>query len=396
MASNQSIRLIIADDHALVRAGLHAYLDSQSDFALLGEAENGNDAVQLCEMFNPDLVLMDDQMPGMDGFSAARVIHQRWPSTRVILLLSEVNNSTISASKDAGAAGYLYKNISREELLVAIRDVLRGQHVATSTKDPILQVGSAPFSASSEDRTTQELEIAGRIQSKILPEKPPSLQGWDISASLESAYETSGDFYDFIPLAYGKWGIVLGDVASKGLGAAIFMAFANSLIRTYATHYPIMPAMMMHAVNERLHADTRSGMFVTTFFGVLDPQNGRLIYVNAGHNPPILVSSNKGKPVDQLAPTGAALGIFKESTWQQKMIKFSPGDVLLMYTDGITEAQNARGDFFDDGRLLDVLRANRERPAKEIQRAVLNAVKRFTGSSAHADDIALIVVSRKS
>jgi sigma-B regulation protein RsbU (phosphoserine phosphatase) len=137
-------------------------------------------------------------------------------------------------------------------------------------------------------------------------------------------------------------------------------------------------------------------MFVTTFYGVLDPKLNRLIYVNAGHNPPIMVSSNKGKPVDQLGTTGPALGIFESTSWTQKITTFAPGDVLLLYTDGITEAQNKAGEFFDEQRLLNVLRTSKDQPAAKIQQAVLRALNRFTGSAPRDDDVALIVIRRES
>ena len=397
MAETKAIRIIIADHHALVRAGLNAYLHAHKHIQLLGEAENAEDTLQLCEMLNPDLVLLDAQLPGTDGIAAARMIHDRWPVISILMLLGEPDPALIQASLAAGAAGALTKNISPQELLEAIQTAQAHLPVAVNKSQGAESIAAGGAGkGTSGKRTTLELEAAGRIQSQILPEKPPALEDWDISAVLEPAYETSGDFYDFIPLPYGKTGIVIGDVANKGLGAAIFMAMCNSLIRTYATHFPIMPGMMVNAVNERLNADTRSGMFVTIFYGVLDPKLSRLIYVNAGHNPPILISDNKGKPVDQLSPTGPALGIFEQSTWQQKMAKFSPGDVLVLYTDGVTEAQNPQGDFYDEPRLQNIIRGNKDKPARKIQQAILNSVKRFTQNAPQDDDIALIVMRRES
>jgi serine phosphatase RsbU (regulator of sigma subunit) len=136
-------------------------------------------------------------------------------------------------------------------------------------------------------------------------------------------------------------------------------------------------------------------MFVTAFFGVLEPHTGRLRYVNAGHPPPLMVSSTKGKPVDQLRATGMALGMVEKATWQQKVVKFSPGDVLLLYTDGITEAQNSDGEDFGDDNLFDVVLPRRSSSAQELQASVFEAVNRFTGSQATGDDIAVMVVCRK-
>jgi serine phosphatase RsbU (regulator of sigma subunit) len=247
-----------------------------------------------------------------------------------------------------------------------------------------------------QQRASQELEMAWRIQAGILPDGAPAVRGWDMAARLEPAHETSGDFYDFIPVANDKWGIVIADVTDKGLGAAVFMALCSTLIRTYATRYPTLPAIAMSSVNERILSDTRGSLFVTAFYGILEPDIGRLRYVNAGHNPPFLLSSLKGKRVDRLTRTGIPLGISPDATWQQKIVKFSPGDMLVLFTDGITEARDRHGAFFGDQRLLDILRANLGRSAQEIQQAVLDEVQRYSGNTPREDDIAIIVMARKN
>jgi serine phosphatase RsbU (regulator of sigma subunit) len=174
------------------------------------------------------------------------------------------------------------------------------------------------------------------------------------------------------------------------------MALSSTLIRTYAIQYPTLPAFALGAVNRRILSDTRGSMFVTAFYAVLDPNTGRIRYVNAGHNPPYLVSGNRGKPVDRLRGTGMALGVDEEAIWQQKVIRMVPGDVLLMYTDGVTEAQNPQGEYFGEQRMLDIVRARMGCPAREIQDAVLTAVREFTGGVGSSDDITLMVVARKS
>lgn len=397
-STHKPIRLIIADDHALVRAGLHSYLHAQPGIHLLGDAENGLDAIQLCEHLKPDVVLMDTHMPGMDGVMSTRIIRQRWPRISVLMMLSDIKEPLVDICLSAGATGCISKNASPQELIEAIQKTHQKIHVRPALDQPksstALPAEEEPNDKLTQQRTLLELEMAGKIQAKILPEKLPNLEGWDIAAAIESAYETSGDFYDFIPLAYGKQGIVIGDVTNKGLGAAIFMALCSSLLRTYATHHPIMPAMTFNAVNERLNVDSRSGMFVTVFYGVLDPKLNRLIYTNAGHNPPILVSDNKGKPVDQLGTTGPALGILENTTWQQKMVKLSPGDALVMYTDGVTEAESPQGEFFGEQRLVSIIRSRKTQPARNILQSILAAVSKFTEGAPRADDIALVVLKR--
>ncbi len=169
----------------------------------------------------------------------------------------------------------------------------------------------------------------------------------------------------------------------------------NTDYATYAARYPTLPAFAMSSVNERILSDTRGGMFVTAFYGILEPETGRLRYVNAGHNPPFLLSRQKGKPVDRLFRTGMALGILKEASWQQKIVKLVPGDMLVLYTDGITEAMNAQGEQFGEKRLLEAIRPAIGKPAEEIQQAAQAALRRFTGGSPPQDDITLVVLAHQ-
>lgn len=537
MADKKPIRVIIVDDQAIVRSGLSAFLMAFDELHLVGEAANGEEAVQLCELVQPDVVLMDLKMPHMDGITATRTIHQYWPAIKILVLTSFREKEMVQGALDAGAAGYLLKDITSKELAQAIFQIYQGKQMvaeeaahtlkqaehleelaeaiqkspsrtsalpellgkhlpqifpdcqiririfprqelltyptgihftipetawevlrnATGPRtffagddypwggkhDPGGTLILAPIRANdleqplggicifhkaeiedptsylqtvqslashisyavdrsqdqelriSQQKVSQELLSAGRIQTSILPEKPPVLHGWDITAILEPARETSGDFYDFIPLANGKWGFLIADVTDKGMGAALFMALSSSLIRTYATQYPTLPALALNYINRRLLSDTHGAMFVTAFYGVLDPDNGRLRYVNAGHNPPFLLSGQKGKPIDQLRGTGMALGVMEDASWQQKIVKFSPGDVLLLYTDGITEAENSYGNFYGEQRILEVLRARREQSAQAIQNALLEDVRKFTGKSPKTDDIAVMVIARK-
>jgi sigma-B regulation protein RsbU (phosphoserine phosphatase) len=179
------------------------------------------------------------------------------------------------------------------------------------------------------------------------------------------------------------------------MGAALFMALSSTLFRTYATQYATLPAFVLSQVNERILSDTRSEMFVTAFYAVLEPDTGRMRYVNAGHNPPYLISSQKGKPFDRLRATGMALGVMEDSVWGQKVVKFSPGDVLLLYTDGVTEAQDQLGRFYGERRLQDVLRSYGSRPAEEILEGVLSDLRSFTGGAPRQDDVTMIVIRRK-
>jgi serine phosphatase RsbU (regulator of sigma subunit) len=193
---------------------------------------------------------------------------------------------------------------------------------------------------------SQELTLAGRIQASFLPNRMPDLPGWQLAVTLLPARTTSGDFFDFIPLNEHKIGIVIADVADKGIGPALYMALSRTLLRTFATQNIDDPHLVLEMTNKRILSDARANLFVTMFYGVLDYHAGILRYCNAGHNPPFLLSASKGRYITELDKTGIPIGIDDSTTWESEQLSISTGDVLILYTDGITEAQNGNGEFF--------------------------------------------------
>lgn len=244
-------------------------------------------------------------------------------------------------------------------------------------------------------KMSQELEVAGRIQASFLPQKLPELPGWQLAVALEPARETSGDFYDIIPLENGRFGLVVADVADKGIGPALYMALSRTLIRTYADQYADEPHRVLWAANRRILTDTVNDLFVTVFYGVLDPKNGRLTYCNAGHNPPILLQSQNGNAPHLLTRTAIPLGILPDVQWHFSEVTIAPGDVLIAYTDGVIEAQDEEAEFFGEERLQAILRANIGRSADIIENKLISAIYEFTGETAQYDDITLMVLVRE-
>jgi serine phosphatase RsbU (regulator of sigma subunit) len=246
----------------------------------------------------------------------------------------------------------------------------------------------------SYQNVSQELRLAGRIQASFLPNKFPTIPGWQFAVTLQPARETSGDFFDVIELSNGRLGVLIADVADKGVGPALYMALSRTLLRTFALDYDADPEVVFFATNGRLLGDARANLFVTCFFGILDPGTGTLTYANAGHNPPILVQKSETERVRSLGRTGIAMGIEEEATWKQERQTIRPGDILILYTDGIPDAQNEEGEFFDEERIIEIATSHLGQPAHEIQTAILNEIQKFVGNTPQSDDITLMILVR--
>jgi NarL family two-component system response regulator LiaR len=492
-------------------------LETEADIEVVGEAEDGREAVANAETLRPDVILMDLVMPVMDGIEATRRVSARRPETRILVLTSFATDDKVFPAIKAGALGYLLKDSSPEELIAAVHQVHRGElslHPAiarkvlqelsrplkhgltpqplTEEEIDVLQLVAhgqsnqemadqltaseatvrahvnqilaklhlasrshamlyamqqglasldqlAPGQASSllamlgqsgdalrrtakagipegaepgagpsreqelealrliaEDhrKVGRELAMAGEIQATFLPDVLPAIPGWQVTATLKPARQTAGDFYDLIPLPDGQLGILIADVTDKGMGAALYMALSRTLIRTYAAEYAARPDLVLSAVNERILMDTRATLFVTVFYGVLDPDSGTLTYCNAGHNPPYLVSTAEEDVVQELSKTGMALGLFEGMTWQQDAVSIAPGDALVLYTDGIPDAQDGRRMFFGADRLREIALANLGQSAEAMEDALMTEVHKFVGDAPPSDDITLMVVVR--
>lgn len=243
-------------------------------------------------------------------------------------------------------------------------------------------------------RVEEELRLAGAVQASFLPLEIPRIPGWQVSVTLRPAGETSGDFFDLIPLPDGRVGLVIADVLDKGIGAALYMALSRTLLRTYAMGGGLQPEAVIAAANERILADTSSNLFVTAFYGVLEPATGKLIYSNAGHNPPYLVRGRQTILVQELVRTGIPIGVERSTRWGQSSVTMQPGDLLILYTDGIPEAQNAEGEFYTAQALLDTIKKNLDRTAEAMQSRILQSIEDFVGEAPQADDITLMLIAR--
>jgi serine phosphatase RsbU (regulator of sigma subunit) len=245
--------------------------------------------------------------------------------------------------------------------------------------------------ALARERLERELALARGIQTSFLPAQVPQEAGWSFAASLEPARQVSGDFYDFIPLPGHRWGLVIADVADKGMPAALYMALARTLIRAHARDYPDDPAGCLLAANRQILTDTRSDLFVTVFYGILEPGAGRIDWANAGHNPPYVYCPEDGS-VEALGNTGMALGVIADMPLERRRIRLAPGDFLVCYTDGVVEAHDQDFREFGSERLLAEITAGDARFAQGIHDRILSSVQAFVGDRPPFDDLTLVVV----
>jgi serine phosphatase RsbU (regulator of sigma subunit) len=314
-------------------------------------------------------------------------IENRWSQARCLMDWAET-----CASKADPADLEQARNMYREALILF--DEIGAHRHKKVVEDRLLKLQEKIYNqAVSSQRDAQELARAAEVQGSLLPDEIPQLEGWQIAVTLHPARQTSGDFYDFIPLVGGRLGILVADVADKGAAAALFMATSQSLIRTYAGEFIDNPDKVLAAASRRILIDTHAGLFVTVFYGVLDTNTGELVYCNAGHTPAIWVSK-EGK-LKTLPRSGPPLGAFEGSSWELGKLQLHPGENLVLYSDGVTEAQNDQEEFFGDKGLEIALKKTQVGTASTLRDAVLQDVHQFVGGAPQFDDITLMVIHRE-
>jgi serine phosphatase RsbU (regulator of sigma subunit)/anti-sigma regulatory factor (Ser/Thr protein kinase) len=259
---------------------------------------------------------------------------------------------------------------------------------------PAVRVGQLVREQQAEIRARgvleQELAVAQLIQKNFLPKELPALAGWQVAAYYRPARAVGGDFYDFIELADGRLGLVIGDVTDKGVPAAMVMAATRSVLRASAQRL-LEPGRVLARVNDSLCPDIPENMFVTCFYGVLDPASGHLQYANAGHNLPLVNSSGESS---DLRATGMPLGLMPGMDYEERETTLMPGARVLLYSDGLVEAHDREREMFGTARVTELLGGAAESQA--VIDGLLLALDRFTGAELEQEDDITLVVLRRS
>ncbi len=345
---------------------------------------DGSLALAAAKAKPPDLILLDIRMPGLDGFQVCEKLKSDVNTKDVPILFI----SALDAVEDkvrafsVGGVDYITKPFQAEEVLARVKNHLDLRRLQAQLE-------------TANTKMAQELALAGEMQSSFMPKEFPQSPGWQFAVAMQSPHETSSDFFDAIPLPRGYTGILMADVVGKGVAAALYMALSWSLFRTYAGDFPTHPEMTLTSVNQRLVEDTNAEQYVSVFFGILDPESGRFVYSNAGHAPPLVINSHNGEVVRRLEHTGKLLGIFESGIWEQKMIEIQPGEILLVYTDGVTDAQNEQQARFQEGGLVAAVQNHLGLTADDLVETLLADIRSFTGKAPQTDDMALAVLGRE-
>jgi len=240
-------------------------------------------------------------------------------------------------------------------------------------------------------RLANELQVASEIQLSLHPASPPTIAGYDMVGCSFPCYEVGGDYYDFIGKSDGSFVVALGDVSGKGTGAALLMSSVHAAVRAH-TRTRLSASEVVSEINQYICDNSPANRYVTLFYSELDPATHQLTYINAGHNPPILVRASG--EVTRLDIGGFPVGITPAAEYREGWIELAPGEVLVIYSDGATESQNEEGEEFDEERMIEVVCRNRHRSAAGIRDRIDEALGRFVGKAKAIDDLTLVIVKR--
>lgn len=378
-------RILVVEDERQLALGL------EDDLKLEGYqvevARDGQTATERALSQSFDLIILDVMLPRKDGFEVCRELRESGLRGPIILLTAKTQESDKVLGLDLGADDYVTKPFSPRELRARIRTMLRRRGDGQSQHSHL----------------EQEISLAAAVQQRLFPQLSPRLATLDYVGFCQPARSMSGDYFDFLDLAPGRLGLVVGDVSGKGISAAFLTASLHASIRTHAPLLGDRCGEVLAKVNALLYEATEPERFATLFYAVYEDRPRMLTYANAGHEPPLLI---RGRAA--CGPTGGQqdrppascvslesqtlpLGLFPSLPVVQESIQASPGDWLLVFSDGITEALNEKGEEFGRERLAEIAACNSLRTAGEVRNTILAEVSRHSGGLPQSDDLTLIV-----
>ena len=352
-------------------------------------AHNGLEALMmLLKEKDFDIILSDINMPEMDGLTLLTKINEMQnPALKCIMVSAYGDMGNIRQAMNNGAFDFATKPIDLDDLSVTIEKAIEQiQYIKTMQKEH-----KELTSIKGDLAVAREIQQA--ILPRIFPPFPEETASMDIAASMNAAKDVGGDFYDFFRIDSDHIGFTIADVSGKGVPAAIFMAVARTLLRATGIR-AVSPAECMTYTNALLSQEAVNNMFVTMFYGIYNIRTGEVTYANAGHNPPYLVRADGSVEMLPLSKDIVA-GAFDDFQYSQESLQLEPGDTLLLYTDGVTEAINTEDKEYGEGRLEKQLAQCSNLSCQEIIDKVKEDVKAFAGEAEQSDDITLFALKRK-
>lgn len=396
-------RVLVCEDEGLTALRLAETL-RRLGYRVVGRARNGQEAIRMAAEAHPDVILMDVNMPLLNGIAATEAIMRESP-TAILMLTAYPDPSTVAQALAAGASGYLVKPLQDHQLLPAISAAVAhySQRVSAGAARQEAEALVAAARREAADLERQALDLNKRLEheqeeaaalARTFICHAPHLPGLETASRYAPASETArvgGDFFDFLELGERRIGIVIGDVCGKGIPAAAVTAMVRHTLRAYAIEEP-SPGTLARRLNRALYPlqNLESG-FVTLVYGVLDLGEFTFQYVNAGHPPPLLRPATGGQ-IHELDSTGGLLGLDEGWGWEEASVALQPGDLLALFTDGVTEARNG-GSLLQSEGAAEVLRRHAGEDAETVCGALLDRV--YEHSAGHLkDDVALVVLRR--
>jgi sigma-B regulation protein RsbU (phosphoserine phosphatase) len=347
-------------------------------------ALNGEEALaKLNSDESIDIVMSDINMPVMDGLTLLSRLREMDRVLRTVIVSAYGDMQNIRIAMNRGAYDFLTKPIDFEDFEITLQKTIQ----------EIEGIRAGHHARKQLDALESELSVANRIQQSMLPRQFPPFPKrpeFEVYAEMEPARSVGGDFFDFFLVDVDRFGFVVGDVSGKGVPAALFMAATRTLLRATAMQGGCA-SDSIHYVNNVLARQADGTMFVTLVYGILDTRNGNLDYCNAGHNLPYIFSPRSG--VRKATEGGGMLaGLYEGAKYESGTLRMEPGDGLLLYTDGVTEAFDSAGAMFEDRRLAQALEAAVHAPVDEVVKGLVRNVKTFAGPAAQSDDITVMAV----
>jgi len=372
-------KVMVVEDHPMIRKMLAAMLRGMYSVVPAG---SGEEAVALAREQQPDLILLDIDMPGMDGFRTLEVLKDGVvdKAVPVIFLTAREDSESREKGLEAGAVDYITKPYDRQELSIKVKN-----HLALYQARKEIEARNRSMA--------REMEMAAQLQSSLLPQQLPRSDRLCLAVSYRPLFTSGGDFYDVVELWDGSIGFVQVDVSGHGVASAMIGAMFKMAFQTFARETR-SPARLLSTINDEMFRVLPDADFLTVFYGIINPVSLDLVFTNAGHPRPFLFRAEDGR-IEELSSGGPLVGAFPSMEYEEDVRRLFPGDQVLVFTDGVTETRRAgtTEEFYGVDRLRRAFLRHLKQSPEEVLLGVLDDLDAFKGPARFEDDVTLLLAS---